>query len=312
MTTGYHAGELAVQQRLGVRIEADRLSPMLDRPELTGGVGRFLAQRTLAVVTARDEAGTLWTSPLTGAPGFLEVLDASTLRILGAPGAGDPLHDLPAGQALGLVAIEPGKGRRFRVNGRLTQAKPGALTVEVDQAYGNCPQYIQRRELRHDSGVLSTPMRQRPGPARVLTRRDLDQVEVADTFFLGTTHPTSGNDASHRGGRPGFVRTEDERTLWWPDYPGNNMFNSLGNLAADPTASLLFLDFRTGRSLQLSGRAELELVARGSWGDDGGTGRVVRFTTDLATVGPPLPLRADLVTAYPRNPPLDRRQRRAP
>ena len=82
------------------------------------------------------------------------------------------------------------------------------------------------------------------------------------------------------------------------------MFNSLGNLAVDPTASLLLIDFTTGRSLHLTGRAVLELIDGGSAGDDGFTGRVVRFTTDLVTAGPPLPLRADHVVAYPRNPPL--------
>ena len=81
---------------------------------------------------------------------------------------------------------------------------------------------------------------------------DIRLIEAADTFFLGTTHAISGNDASHRGGPPGFVRVAPEH-LWWPDYPGNNMFNSFGNLSADPTAALLFMDFRAGITLQLSG-----------------------------------------------------------
>jgi uncharacterized protein len=302
---GYHDGELAVQQRAGVRAEAHRLVRMLDTAELRGGVTQFLAQRTLAAVTGRDPQGRLWTSPLTGPTGFVEVVDTGTLRIHAVPRVGDPLHGLGVGQPLGLVAIEPATSRRFRLNGRLSHADESTLTIEVDQAYGNCPQYIQRRVLRPDPTPGVTPPRHASAtPANSLAAGARHQILAADTFFLGTTHPTRGNDASHRGGPAGFVRVEDDHTLWWPDYPGNNMFNSLGNLAVDPTASLLFLDFGTGHSLHLTGRAVLQHVEVGAAGDDGFTGRRIRFMTDLVTTGPPLALRADHVVQYPRNPPL--------
>ena len=58
----------------------------------------------------------------------------------------------------------------------------------------------------------------------------------ADTFFVASAHAERGVDASHRGGLPGFVRVLGDRTLEIPDYPGNSMFNTLGNPAADPRA----------------------------------------------------------------------------
>ena len=64
-------------------------------------------------------------------------------------------------------------------------------------------------------------------------------------------------DASHRGGPQGFVMFEEESVLIFPDYAGNDHFNTLGNLALDPRAGLLFVDFRKGSLLQLSGRAEV-------------------------------------------------------
>ena len=82
-------------------------------------------------------------------------------------------------------------------------------------------------------------------------------MESLDTFVLGTTHPGRGNDASHRGGRPGFLRVESASRLAWDDLPGNQMFNSLGNLQVDPAAALLLVDPVSGRVLQLSGRAEV-------------------------------------------------------
>ena len=304
---GFHDGEIAVQRAAGVRAEAQRLVGMLDPADFTGGVGSSLAQRTFAVLTARDARGVLWASPLTGPPGFLHVTDASTLQVQTAPRARDPLAELPTGQQVGLIAVDFATRRRYRLNGRLTAADGTALTVNVEQAYGNCPQYIQQRTLSAGEASLAGVLPGGAGPLGASDRldpADLKQVHSADTFFLGTTHASRGSDASHRGGSTGFVRVADDRTLWWPDYPGNNLFNSHGNLALDPTAALLFLDFSTGRTLHLTGRANLQVTRAGTDGDDGKTGRRVRFHVGATTHGPALPLRADAVTASPRNPPL--------
>ena len=124
----------------------------------------------------------------------------------------------------------------------------------------------------------------------------------ADTFFLGTGHPIRGADASHRGGPPGFVRVQGGQ-LWWPDYPGNNMFNSFGNLAVDNTAALLFVDFQSGASLQISGTAVVEWITPGVRGDDGGTGRLVRFTVNRCASGHRLGVRSGPPHPSPHNPP---------
>jgi predicted pyridoxine 5'-phosphate oxidase superfamily flavin-nucleotide-binding protein len=298
---GFHDGELAVQQRAGATAATARLSGMLAPAELRGGLTRFLAARTFAALTARDPAGRLWISPLTGPAGFLAATTATTLTVHAAPLAGDPLRTPPAGQPVGLLVIEFATRRRVRLNGTLTAADSSTLRIDVEQAYGNCPQYIQQRAL----GPGPTAG-QAPGPVRhgtALTQRDVDLVRRADTFLIGTAHPARGSDASHRGGPPGFVRAEDGH-LWWPDYPGNNMFNTLGNLAVDPAAALLFCDFATGQTLHLSGTAAADWTAPGIPGDDGGTGRRVRFTPRALAAGRLLPLRASAVTASPDNPAL--------
>ncbi len=82
-------------------------------------------------------------------------------------------------------------------------------------------------------------------------------IERADTFFIASVHEGTGTDASHRGGPPGFVRVVDERTLRFPDYAGNNMFQTLGNISTDPRVGLLFVDFDSGTTLQLTGRARI-------------------------------------------------------
>ncbi|GAB3826313.1 pyridoxamine 5'-phosphate oxidase family protein [Dactylosporangium cerinum] len=278
----FHEGELAVQERAGVRLEAARLTGMLAPGGLSRGAGGWLAERTLAVLTGRNRAGRLWTSALTGPPGFLDGA-GQRLRVDAAFAPGDPLHDLPGGQRVGLIAIDFATRRRMRVNGTLFTDEAGrdGLTVEVAEAFGNCPQYIQPRRLAAARAAGAAPVFT---SLPALTPAAVATVAGADTFFLGTAHPGRGADASHRGGPHGFLRVDGD-DLWWPDYPGNNMFNSLGNLATDPSAALLVPDFATGRTLHLSGTATVEWTEPGTGAPDEVTGRRVRFHPAAVVAG---------------------------
>ena len=297
---GFHEGELAVQTRAGVRAQAARLGgAMLAVPDLNGGISGFLAERHFAVLTARDSDGRLWTSPLIASAGFLAARDRG-LTIHAAPDAGDALHGLTEGQPVGLLAIEFATRRRVRVNGTLTYAGPAELQIDVDQAFGNCPKYIQQRQLVY--AARREPATEPGVRSATVGDEHIALISGADTFFLGTVHPTRGADASHRGGPPGFVRIEKGQ-LWWPDYPGNNMFNSLGNLEVDKSAALLFVDFESGASLQLSGTAAVEWISPGAPGDDGGTGRRVRFTTESVVSGHRLGIHSRPLQPSPHNPP---------
>jgi predicted pyridoxine 5'-phosphate oxidase superfamily flavin-nucleotide-binding protein len=76
---------------------------------------------------------------------------------------------------------------------------------------------------------------------------------------MGTQAKNGGVDTSHRGGMKGFLEFINEDTISIPDYSGNNMFLSLGNIIENPNAGLLFIGFETGATLQLSGKAYIEL-----------------------------------------------------
>ena len=146
---GFHEGELAVQRRAGVAAQAERLgTAMLATPDLNGGISRFLADRDFAVITARDADGRLWISPLLASVGFLDAHDR-TLRIHTTPRRGDPLQGLAPGQPVGVLVIEFATRRRVRVNGTLARTGADGLELAVDQAFGNCPKYIQQRHLEH-------------------------------------------------------------------------------------------------------------------------------------------------------------------
>ncbi|MBC7596306.1 MAG: pyridoxamine 5'-phosphate oxidase family protein [Kineosporiaceae bacterium] len=297
---GFHAGELAVQRAAGVAGDATRLSRMLEPIALTGGMAGFLGDRTFLVISGRDASGRLWTSPLVGPPGFLEVLSDTAIAVRAMLPAGDPLHGLAAGQKIGMTAVDFATRRRVRINGTLTLSGAGLL-VEVEQAYGNCPKYIQQRTL-----APGHPHPEGRDPVRLgstLEPDDRELIRASDTFFLGTVNPGRGADASHRGGPPGVVRVDDHG-LWWPDYTGNNLFNSFGNLAVNPEAALLFFDFASGRTLHLSGTTEIHWGEPGRPGDDGHTGRIARFTLHRLVAGSLLPARETTHNPYPRNPAL--------
>lgn len=98
----------------------------------------------------------------------------------------------------------------------------------------------------------------------MLTAAQQAWIAAADTFFIASghradgDHPAFGMDASHRGGDRGFVEVTDGTRLVFPDYAGNNHYNTIGNLAVDPRVGLLFVDFETGSLLQLTGRATID------------------------------------------------------
>jgi predicted pyridoxine 5'-phosphate oxidase superfamily flavin-nucleotide-binding protein len=291
MTYEFHSGELKLQTRAGVRGTADRVSKGIHRtvPE---AIAAFLEQRNLIVLATTDAENRPWASLLTGPPGFARCLDERSVRIDAVPASGDPLEfNLTTGSLTGLMAPDFATRRRIRINGRL-QVANRAILIHVDQAYSNCPKYIQRRESEQERTGTSPRLVRH---SFSLLPHQCDWIRRADTFFIATLVPDEGADASHRGGMPGFIKVENQE-LSWPDYPGNSMFNSLGNIVKYPRAGILVPDFETGSTLQMTGRATI---------DDTGDELWVRYTPDeVVEIADVLPQRLRLVEYSPFNPSL--------
>ena len=270
----FHPGEIAVQERAGVRGMARKIGTGI-HSEIPPRAKEFLFDRDFAVVASVGPRGSVWASLLTGAPGFLEAVDETRLRVRSSPLPGDPLAEgLHDGGAVGLVVIDLQARRRIRLNG-IVELRSEGFDLVTREVFGNCHKYIQSRVL--EDAAVEAPLRA-PTVARTngidATRQAW--IQSTDTFFIATVHPTAGADASHRGGEPGFVRVIDERRLAWPDYAGNNMFQTLGNLAADGRSGLLFVDFERGDTLQLTGRARVDWEPARA-GEFPGAERVVDF-----------------------------------
>jgi uncharacterized protein len=295
----FHAGEVALQWATGERAVAVRNGRWIGDAVVDNAV-EFIGRQQLAIVATVNDGGRPWCSLLLGDRGTFRVLDPFTVVVDASAGiVGDGLVDrIGRDPRIGLLFLDVTTRRRYRVNGRVVSSRGHGLTVRVEEAYPNCPKYIQRR------GLEVTPLRRShlepqdrgeslDDPARAV-------IGAADTFFVASATPAGNLDASHRGGRPGFVRLEGNR-LWIPDYAGNGMYNTLGNLAAHPAAGLLFVDFASGTTLQLSGDAVIDLDVVDP--RTGGTNRAWTFTTSAWTrshVG--AGLRSELLEASPHNP----------
>jgi hypothetical protein len=253
MSRGFHAGELAVQERVGVRDQAARVGGSI-HGTVPPAAQAFLRERGFVVLGTVDAGGRPWASIVTGRPGFAIAPDPLHVRIEGGPAPGDPLAEsLAAGRHAGLLAIDLATRRRMRVNGTLEYSPGDAIVIRVEQAYANCPKYIQRRSVEGEGPGVPPRLVGRSAGLGATHRRG---IRAADTFFVATANPGEGADVSHRGGPPGFISADGDR-LVWPDYAGNLMYNTLGNIAAHPRAGVVIPDFRTGAVLQLTGRARI-------------------------------------------------------
>lgn len=249
--TSYHKGELEVQQAWGVQALAARIGRGI-RSSIPAIAQDFLAMQNLAVAASVDEQGHVWASLLAAPDGFLVALDEQNVHIRTDALLEDILfHNLRHNPALGLIVIDFRTRQRMRLNGSVSEQAFGFM-LNVQAAYSNCQKRIQVRDPQLE--------RRKQGAVQKLSRLNENHyawIESADTLFIATYYHEGGADASHRGGEAGFVRVLNEQTLIFPDYSGNMMFNTLGNLAMNPQAGLLFIDFETGSTLQLTGQAKI-------------------------------------------------------
>lgn len=268
----YHCGETAVQARAGTREQSQHAGRYVFRDAMIDQHREFFGRLPFVVAGAMDSNHQPWASLLVGSPGFVSAPTPQRLEIAALPETGDPAGDplaplLKVGRPIGLLGIELHTRRRNRLNGTVVATTSDSIAISVSQSFGNCPKYIQARDVQ--------PVSRSPIAGEVRYSNGLDAaarklIAAADTFFIATAHPAAldaesaaqGVDVSHRGGRPGFIRIEDDGTLIVPDYSGNGFFNTLGNLQLNPRAGLLFVDFANGHMLHLA--VEAEIVWEGS------------------------------------------------
>lgn len=297
----WHQGEIALQKQYGVEARMDEVGRRVVRGHLIDQHREFYPLLQMVVLGSVDEDGNAWATLRSGPAGFLYAPDSSTLSVALDRDIADPAEaGMDDGASLALLGIDLGTRRRNRLNGIVHRHAHG-FDLSVEQSFGNCPKYIQLRQFRfvRDPAVVSSVPPQESSALDAVARA---LVRQADTFFVATYADLHGGrqvDVSHRGGRAGFVQIGEDGWLTIPDFAGNRFFNTLGNIALNPRAGLVFPDFSTGSLLQMTGDAELCLEHAGARSLEGAE-RYWRFRPRrIVWRADALPIRYDLVEWSP-------------
>lgn len=279
MRDPFHSGERLIQEKTEER-DAALINGQSITDQIPAAAQLFVTQQHYCALGWSSPDGELWSAFLGGLQGFARTsedrrtlylrLDRDRSSLFCVP----PFTEMLEGDHLGVLFTELATRRRLRVNGRIARFAGGEISLRIDQAYPLCPKYIQRRRVEEQElGPVTNGIRE----GEALSEDLIAWITGADTFFVASAHPDGPADVSHRGGSPGFVRYQNG-ALRIPDYSGNSMFNTLGNLMLNPRAGLVFVDFAANRQLQITGDVRLDLKADVAVDETGGTGRWWEFT----------------------------------
>ncbi|MBU2986274.1 pyridoxamine 5'-phosphate oxidase family protein [Saccharophagus degradans] len=259
----FHQAERAVQKRLGVADMVAQHSEGYIRSTMPDQHRDFFTNLPMLIVSITDFDGFPWPIPLHGKPGFIKSPNANTLEIEAYPTLKDVLKlNFKKNQKIGILGIELHTRRRNRMNGTIEEINNNSFSVICEQSFGNCPQYIQKRELHWVETPQKCLQTEDIFLTNTLTSTSAEWIESSDTFFISSrtkrlsTDKRDGLDVSHRGGKPGFVKVEND-TLYFPDFSGNKFFNTLGNIQSDSRVGLYFPDYESGKIVLISGTAKI-------------------------------------------------------
>lgn len=256
-TPFFHEGEIACQAEAGVDTATyeQRIDEYLSLTINPNDI-EFVSKRTFSIAATMDASGRPWLSPLFGVEDKLFRVNGPTTVLIDADViAGDPLRDniTDTGQ-LSVLFLNLARRRRAKSLGTAVIEEDCSITYKINRYFSLCPKYIFRRDHQPATQSDYTPP-EKPARSEYLKPDHTVQLEAADMVFLGSYHTDHGVDATLRGGPAGFVKVVDNQTLSIPDYLGNGMYNTLGNLRLDDHLALLSIDFKTGRTLHITGRA---------------------------------------------------------
>lgn len=300
----YHEGERAVQQRLGEATIAEQNGRVIAQGVMPTAI-QFIAQQAVIVIGSIDENEQPWASLFFGAPGFSTADDKHLYIDRNELWENQPdifWRNIQSKQDVGTQVIELSSRRRVRLNGKVISINQDLIVIDVERSYPNCPKYIQRRQtpflddLKKYKAEIVTA-------GDVICKKQQRLIANADTMFVTSVEHSAGVDVSHRGGNPGFMKVLDERTIRIADYPGNSMYNTLGNFEQNPVAGIVIPDFDTGLMLQLTGKAGVRWDLDDEKMQSGGTNRYWDLTVKRwIETKDAVPTNWDLIEPSPFNP----------
>ncbi|KAE8351638.1 hypothetical protein BDV28DRAFT_136659 [Aspergillus coremiiformis] len=276
-TFPWHAGELQMRNLLRVPSHVNAINPTV--PSLSYGATYLLLTSPLLAIGAVDREGRPWSTLWGGEIGFATPTSQGRVEIRTAvDGKYDPLvdillHDGPGepGRLVSGLVVDLANRRRAKLYGRKiagsielgqeNQTDSGRagfarLLVHIEASLGNCPKYLNTRNI-----IPALPAPKMISDSPQLPPDALKLLNRADTFFISSRHENVDMDTNIRGGPPGFVRVISNQPsgarFAYPEYSGNRLYQTLGNLQTTPLAGYVFPDFETGNALYLTGQTEV-------------------------------------------------------
>ncbi|RMZ87827.1 hypothetical protein DV736_g4947, partial [Chaetothyriales sp. CBS 134916] len=281
----WHEGENRIHELTGIRRDGNPNAPFLT-PRAANMVQRY----SLLALGTLDEDDNIWCTVWGGQPPFMKPLAQSILAISTRVDAshdpvvqalfkgkdeGEVIKTSDPGPMIGGLSIHLEVRGRVKLYGRMiagalsasdgqgeapNHGKSGEvqLVVRIDQSLGNCPKYLNKKFIssHEPSSKLSST-------ATHLTAEAIGVIRQADLFFVASAHAHEDMDCNHRGGPPGFIRVYQPQDslaptqIVWPEYSGNNLYQTLGNLIVTPKAGIVVPNFDTGDVLYLTGEAQV-------------------------------------------------------
>ncbi|OTB09591.1 hypothetical protein M426DRAFT_316142 [Hypoxylon sp. CI-4A] len=287
----YHPGEQAVHNLLRI---PHRDNPT--HQGLAVSLGFRVAQSPLVAFGTLDHLGRPWATVWGGEAGFCRPVAKHILGVRATADARfDPvvqaLLAVPKGsngdeedvrEIVDDTVIRPDGGKlmaglsvdletrdRVKIAGRMavgtaTKTEPGVgdlqLALQVEESLGNCPKYMNKK---HIVPRVPSPRLVSEGKGIPLPEEAVELIGKADLFFIASKHGNSSSmDTNIRGGAPGFMRVlrNDNGggvSLVYPEFSGNRLYQTLGNLQQDPCAGLAVPDFESGDVLYATGRTTI-------------------------------------------------------
>ncbi|KAH7069670.1 hypothetical protein BKA63DRAFT_519400 [Paraphoma chrysanthemicola] len=327
MAMPWNQGEMQMHSLLKVPPQDNPTSTMLT-PQAA-----FMLQRgSLLALGTLDSQSRPWTTLLGGSPGFSEALGGGFIgtRTL-VDGVNDPVVQALVGDAANGEMLQPEDGgkllaglatdlmtrKRVKIGGKMvagtmketdveilgtdvegppTKQHQVQLVTRIDQSLGNCPKYLNQYEMRPalvEAKLVAT--------GSALSDEGRALINKSDMFFL-TTSADEDMDVNHRGGPIGFVRVTAENQIVYPEYSGNRLYQSLGNLLINPKIGITFPDYESGDVLYVTGTSQV-LVGGDAAAVLPGSNLAVQITIDEARfVQRGLPFRGTRRLPSPYNP----------
>jgi NAD(P)H-flavin reductase len=279
----WHDGETKVQHDMHV--------PPMDNPTfpaLSPQLANHLQIAPLIAIGTLDEHRQPWTTLWgNGDKGFARPVGQGIIGIrTPVTGKYDPVVESLFGkEPNGEVVREEGDGRmvagltidletrkRVKMYGRMIAGAFGLredeatdhqehvaevqLVLKIEQSLGNCPKYLNKKHI-----VAAEARPELVSNSIQLSQRAVELLEKSDLFFISSSQANKDMDTNHRGGPQGFVRVlsndESGAVIVYPEYSGNRLYQTLGNLSTTPLAGLCFPDFETGDMLYVTGKTEI-------------------------------------------------------